>query len=129
MAVGGDPNSGDLTGKGFARGNLNNEPVYRITSAPESAKLERQARTRRYLISMGIRTLCFIGAVLTTGPLRWVLVACAIGLPYIAVVLANSPVRKSEPDEIPPFIVNQTQQLTDADSFLKACDEASERSD
>ncbi|MFZ1361640.1 MAG: DUF3099 domain-containing protein [Candidatus Nanopelagicales bacterium] len=128
MAVG-DPNSGDAKGERFAQGRSNDDQVYRITSAPESAKLERQARTRRYLISMGIRTLCFIGAIVTTGPLRWVFVACAIGLPYIAVVLANSPVRKTEPDEIPPFIVNQTAQLTDAESFLKACDEASKRAE
>lgn len=128
MAVG-DPNNGKFKGERFARSRADDSQVYRITSAPESAKLERQARTRRYLISMGIRTLCFLGAIVTTGPLRWILVVCAIGLPYIAVVLANSPVRKTEPDEIPPFVVNQTAQLTDAQSFLKACDDADKRAE
>ena len=125
MAVSND----GASGSGFPSDRARRDDVYTITSAPESAKLERQARTRRYLISMGIRTACFIGAVITTGPLRWILIACAIGLPYIAVVLANSPVRKTAPDELSPFIVHRTQELTDADSFLKACDDASKESD
>ncbi len=38
-----------------------------------------------------IRTACFIGAVLIgDGWLRWVLVAGAVFLPYIAVVMANA---------------------------------------
>ncbi len=39
---------------------------------------------------MTIRTACFIGAILVEGPLRWVLVAGAVFLPYIAVVMANT---------------------------------------
>ena len=39
---------------------------------------------------MTIRTLCFVGAVLVDGWLRWVLVVGAFILPYIAVVMANS---------------------------------------
>lgn len=45
---------------------------------------------RRYLISMGIRTVCFVAAVFVGGPLRWVLVGAALILPYIAVVMANA---------------------------------------
>ena len=43
---------------------------------------------------MTLRTLCFVGAV-AVGPgiLRWVLIAGAVFLPYVAVVLANA--RKS----------------------------------
>lgn len=111
-----------------AHGNPGDE-VYTITTAQESAKLERQARTKRYLISMGIRTLCFIGAVITTGPVRWALIAAAIVLPYIAVVLANSPVRKTTPDSLPPLILNQTHELTDAESFVKACEDADRQAD
>lgn len=117
-----------IPNSGFSGGRRDDE-VYSITSAPESAKLERQARTRRYLISMAIRTICFLGAVFTTGILRWVLIACAIGLPYIAVVLANSPVRKPGSDELPIYVLKQTQELTDVDSFVKVCDEAREQSD
>lgn len=48
-------------------------------------------RQRRYLISMTIRTLSFVAAV-AVGPgwLRWVLIAAAVFLPYVAVVLANN---------------------------------------
>ena len=50
-------------------------------------------RQRRYLVSMGIRTACFLLAIFLTGhaPL-WVvgiLVAGALVLPYISVVFAN----------------------------------------
>ena len=52
---------------------------------------------------MAIRTVCFIGAVVTDGWLRWVLVVAAFVLPYIAVVMANvaSP-RIDGPDLVPP---------------------------
>ena len=45
---------------------------------------------KRYLITMGIRTACFIGAFIAQGWLRWVLVAGAVILPYIAVVMVNA---------------------------------------
>jgi hypothetical protein len=65
--------------------------VIRITSAPESPQQELGHRERRYVISMAIRTVCFVGAI-AVGPgwLRWVLVAAAFLLPYVAVVMANS---------------------------------------
>jgi hypothetical protein len=47
-------------------------------------------RQRRYLISMSIRTVSFVLAVVTHGPLRWIFVAAALILPYIAVVMANA---------------------------------------
>ena len=40
---------------------------------------------------MGLRTLCFVGAIVVgSGWLRWVLVAAALVLPYVAVVMANA---------------------------------------
>ncbi len=45
---------------------------------------------RKYLISMGIRTVCFIGAALTTGWLRWSMVVAAVLLPLFAVIIANA---------------------------------------
>ena len=39
---------------------------------------------------MSVRTVCFILAVLISGPLRWVLLAASFFLPYIAVVMANT---------------------------------------
>jgi DUF3099 family protein len=51
-------------------------------------------RQRRYLISMTIRTVCFVGAVLTAtlGAPVWipgVLIVGALILPYVSVVVAN----------------------------------------
>ena len=50
---------------------------------------------RRYLFSMGIRTVCFLLSVLAIVVLHWtivgwVLVAGAVVLPYVAVVMANA---------------------------------------
>jgi hypothetical protein len=40
---------------------------------------------------MAVRTLCFLGAIVVgDGWLRWILVAGAFILPYVAVVMANS---------------------------------------
>ncbi|MCU0264651.1 MAG: DUF3099 domain-containing protein [Actinomycetia bacterium] len=65
-------------------------PVYSITGAQRSLSDDLDSRTRRYLIAMGIRTVCFVGAVVVQGPLRWVLVAGAVVLPYLSVVFANA---------------------------------------
>ena len=65
--------------------------VVRITDAPISTADEIGARQRRYLLSMGLRTLCFVGAIVVgSGWLRWVLVVAALVLPYVAVVMANA---------------------------------------
>jgi hypothetical protein len=50
---------------------------------------------RRYLLSMGIRTVCFVLAVIALAVLHWAvvgwgLVIVAVILPYIAVVVANA---------------------------------------
>ena len=50
---------------------------------------------RRYLVSMGIRTACFLLAVVAIVLLQWtvvgwILVVAAVILPYIAVVMANA---------------------------------------
>ncbi len=64
--------------------------VYSVTSAPETLHHDQSERMRRYLISMTIRTLCFVLAIFTSGPLRWSFVLMACVLPYIAVVMANA---------------------------------------
>ena len=64
--------------------------VHRITSAAPALSDDQAGRQRRYLISMTIRTVCFLGAVFTQGPLRWTLIAGALVLPYLAVVIANA---------------------------------------
>ena len=65
------------------------EPVYQITGARRGVREDVNARTRRYLISRGIRTVCFLLAVVTHGYLRWGFIVLAVVLPYVSVVFAN----------------------------------------
>jgi hypothetical protein len=61
-----------------------------ITGARRAHSDDLDARVQRYLISMAVRTACVILAVVVDGWLRWVFVAGAVGLPYLAVVMANA---------------------------------------
>jgi len=68
-----------------------NRPVsYSITDAPTSHTDDLGVRYRKYVISMLIRTACFLAFVLVDHWVRWIFVAGAIFLPYVAVVLANA---------------------------------------
>jgi Protein of unknown function (DUF3099) len=86
-----------------------NTPVT-ITSARPALSADIRRREIRYLLSMGIRTACFVLAIVTDGPVRWVLVAGAVFLPYIAVVLANATDRRSYAGP-PAFHVDDRPQL------------------
>jgi Protein of unknown function (DUF3099) len=69
------------------------DPVPSITAAPESLAQDQARRTRRYLIQMGIRVVCFIGAIAVADRLPWltvVLAVAAVVLPYSAVLFANA---------------------------------------
>jgi hypothetical protein len=46
---------------------------------------------------MGIRTVCFVLAVVTHGWLRWALIFLALTLPYLSVVFANGGRERIEP--------------------------------
>jgi hypothetical protein len=74
--------------------------VHRITDAGVPLSVEQEGRIRRYLWSMAIRTLCVIGAVVAPSPWRWVLVVGAVGLPYIAVVMANAGRERSDDEGV-----------------------------
>lgn len=71
-------------------GRSSRAPVYSITGAQRPLSDDVDDRARRYLIAMGVRTACFLGAVVVHGPLRWVLVVGAVVLPYFSVVFANA---------------------------------------
>jgi len=62
----------------------------RITSAHTSHSERIRGRQRRYLISMGIRTVCFVLAVVADGWMRWGFIVAAVVLPYFAVIVANA---------------------------------------
>jgi hypothetical protein len=73
------------------------DPVHTITQAQRALSAEQAGRTRKYLISMGIRTACVLGAIVVPGWPRWVLLAGAVILPYLAVVIANAGRENDEP--------------------------------
>jgi hypothetical protein len=75
------------------------EEVYSITSARRALSEDLHDRNIRYLVSMAIRTVSLFLAVLTPDPWRWVFVAAAVVLPYVAVIIANAGrERAAEPD-------------------------------
>jgi hypothetical protein len=72
------------------RGGAGGGEDFDVTSAPKSLSNDLAGRQRRYLISMMIRTGCFILTVVLPSPYRWFALAGAVTLPYIAVVIANA---------------------------------------
>jgi hypothetical protein len=63
----------------------------RITTAARSHQQDVARRQRRYLISMGIRTGCFVLAIFSMGHWwLWLFVGASFFLPTIAVVVANT---------------------------------------
>jgi hypothetical protein len=82
------------------------EVPVRITTASAGAAADIAARQKRYVITMGIRTLCVVAiaclAITHFGPgwLPWLFVGGAVFLPYIAVVMANAANTKSDGFEL-----------------------------
>jgi len=74
-------------------------PPLLVTTAGKSAREERRERERRYLLTMGLRVLCFIAAiVLFAAGLRVAGAVAAAGsliLPWVAVVVANAGPRRT----------------------------------
>ncbi|MGZ4428755.1 MAG: DUF3099 domain-containing protein [Nocardioidaceae bacterium] len=83
------------------------EPV-RITTAERSHSDDINARQRRYLISMGVRTVCFILAVVSIGHwFMWGFIIASFILPYVAVIMANAG-SSPDPGGPDPFDPQQT---------------------
>jgi hypothetical protein len=77
------------------RRSADQDPVYRISAAPVALSDDIDGRTRRYLVSMAVRTVCFVGGVvcwvvLDQIVLAWILLIGSLLLPYVAVVIANA---------------------------------------
>ena len=83
--------------------------VHSITGAGESLSQEQTGRTKRYLVSMTIRTACVLLAIVVPGWPRWVFLAGAVALPYLAVVAANS--GRSRRGSPPPAPVVATTRM------------------
>lgn len=65
-------------------------PIYSVTNARPSLTDDQSGRNRRYLLSMSIRIVCFVGCIVTDGWIRWALFIGALVLPWIAVLIANA---------------------------------------
>ena len=90
------------------------DDVFNITAAQRALSNEQTGRTRRYLVSMGIRTACVIAAIFVPGWPRWVLIAAAVALPYLAVVIANAGRESDEVGElgVGPIAMPQIEATT-----------------
>jgi len=90
----------------MARSKRGPETPIRITTASAGAGADIASRQKRYVITMGIRTLCFLAvaviAMSHVGPgwLPWIFVIGAVVLPYVAVVMANAASTKSDGFEL-----------------------------
>ena len=85
-----------------------------ITSAPESLTSDQSSRARRYFISMLIRTACFILAVISPSPWRWLALSGAVVLPYVAVIVANAGRETVKKKTV--FFDSQTREISDGKS-------------
>ncbi|MGL5866814.1 MAG: DUF3099 domain-containing protein [Dermatophilaceae bacterium] len=84
-----------------------------VTSAAESRVDDQRRRLRGYLVTMSIRTVCFVLMVVVDGWLRWVFAAGAVFLPFFAVVAANA-VRPRTLGRVRPVVpaIDRTPLLT-----------------
>ena len=86
----------------MARTKRGSDNPIRITTASSGADADIASRQKRYIITMGVRTLCFVAvavlAITHAGPawLPWIFVVGAVVLPYVAVVMANAASTKSD---------------------------------
>ena len=64
--------------------------VQSVTTAPESRTEDQARRLKHYLVTMGIRTACFVLLVVIDEWYRWIFAAGAVFLPFFAVVAANA---------------------------------------
>lgn len=87
------------------------DQAYEITTVPISARAERQYRVRRYLWTMGVRTVLFLAGIIVQGPIGLILMGLAGILPYISVVLANQISRPRLSSALPPLLLKDTSEL------------------
>ena len=88
----------------MARDRTRKPEAVRITTAASDRHDDIAARQRRYLMSMALRSICFVGAVAAgTAGVEWLwplLIVGALVLPYVAVVMANTSGNRSDGFEL-----------------------------
>lgn len=103
---------------GSRGGHASTPAVHSVTTAASAVHDDSDERLHRYLITMAIRTGCFIAAVWTVYGMNWVwgwvFVPGAVVLPYLAVVGANAH-EPRQPGTITPVLpaARQPEQLSD----------------
>ncbi len=94
------------------------QDVHLVTQARRPMSEDIAYRQRRYLLMMGIRAVCFVGAVVMfVNHLGWLAVfpiVLAIFIPYFAVVFANG---GREPDNMRGFIEHRWRALARRDDL------------
>jgi hypothetical protein len=97
------------------------QPVHLVTQARRPMSEDIRYRQHRYLLMMGIRTLCFaVALVLFVAHLRWLILIPAVGaiiIPYIAVIFANG---GREPDNTRGFLEHRSRLATPPSSSALA---------
>lgn len=83
-----------------------------ITNARTGTSRDLRSRERRYAITMTFRVLCFVAMIFVSGPFRWVLLAGAVVLPYVAVLFANQADQTGQSSAVVPGAPANAPQLT-----------------
>ncbi|MDY6054283.1 DUF3099 domain-containing protein [Micrococcus sp.] len=77
------------------------DEVQAVTAAGIARSADRQARTRVYLLQMGLRVVCLVAAFFAHGGWQVALFVAAVVLPYVAVVSVNA-TGPQAPGALPP---------------------------
>lgn len=85
-------------------GRKSDQDVTVITNAGRNQTLDIDARNRRYLITMGIRTACFLAFLVVPGWWKVIALAGAALLPVV-VLLANA-----SDNRPPPLVTNDDEE-------------------
>jgi Protein of unknown function (DUF3099) len=96
-----------------------------ITDARMGTSDEMSSRIRRYTITMAFRAACFVSMIFVSGAFRWVLFACAVVLPLIAVIAANQvnqhfrsgKMSHAMPSELPQLTTGHDDEPTNSEVF------------
>jgi Flp pilus assembly protein TadB len=86
------------------------ETVISVTSAQPGRSEDLDSRIVRYAWMMSLRVVCFVLAILTPSPWRWLFVVGAVFLPLAAVVLANA-LRTAKVSSPEPFLPSPRPEL------------------
>ncbi|MYS20061.1 MULTISPECIES: DUF3099 domain-containing protein [unclassified Streptomyces] len=102
--------------------------VFRISGARAGLTEDVRGRQRRYIISMSIRTVSVILTVVLWNverPVAWVMLVAGVGLPYVAVVIANAG-RENTPVAPAAYIPQPVRPVLEATKVESSADRGGE---